>query len=85
MDCIFNNYIPETAGRIIILRPTSKTFVNGLAATYDTSYHPMLKDYISEREYSYAINKIVDDLFMMWPCCFCFTYGYLCSLCTLGS
>ena len=84
MDCVFNHYIPETEGRSIILRPTSKTFINGLASSYDTSYHPKLKDYISEREYSYVINKIVDELTMMWPCCFCFSYGYLFCLCTVG-
>jgi hypothetical protein len=21
---------------------------------------------------------------MMWPCCLCFSFGYLCALCTLG-
>lgn len=84
MDCIFNKCIPESDERRIILRPTSKTFINGLASSYETDYNPRLKDYISEREYSYVINKIVDELSMMWPCCFCFSYGYLCCLCTVG-
>ena len=84
MDCLFNNLIPKSQDNKIILRPTSKTFINGIAQSYDTTFPSQLKDILNEREYSYAINKVVDDLSMMWPCCFCFTYGYLCSLCTLG-
>ncbi len=84
MDCAFNKLIPEETNTRIILRPTSKTFINGLASTYDTTYNPLLKDYITEKEYHYVVNKVVDELSMMWPCCFCFTYGYLFSICTLG-
>ncbi len=84
MDYIFNNFIPRSEENKIIIRPTSKTFINGIAQSYDTTYPEELKDYISEREYSYMMNKIMDELMMMWPCCFCFTYGYLFCLCTLG-
>src|SRR5689334_1141626 len=84
MDCYFNKYIPKSEGNRIILKPTSKTFINGLAASYETTYYPILAKYISEKEYNYAMNGIADELFMMWPCCFCFTYGYLFCLCTLG-
>jgi hypothetical protein len=84
MDCIFNKFIPLTDEQKIILRPTSKTFINGMAPSYDTTYPEELRDYISEREYSYMINKIIDELTMMWPCCFCFTFGYMFCLCTIG-
>ena len=84
MDCIFNKLIPLTDEQKIILRPTSKTFINGMAPSYDTTYPEELRDYISEREYSYMINKIIDELTMMWPCCFCFTFGYMFCLCTMG-
>jgi hypothetical protein len=84
MDCLFNTQIPKSSDKKIILRPTSKTFISGLASSYDTNFPEQLKGYISEREYSYMINRIVDELTMMWPCCFCFTYGYMMSLCTLG-
>lgn len=84
MDCVFNSCIPKTEGKTIILRPTSKTFINGLAASYETVYYPVLKDYISEKEYLNAMDRIIDELFMMWPCCFCFSYGYIFCLCTAG-
>ncbi len=84
MDCVFNKQIPKSEAKRIILRPTSKTFISGIAQSYDTTYPEQLKDYISEREYSYVINRIVDELSMMWPCCFCFSYGYIFCLCTLG-
>ncbi len=85
MDCCFNKSIPKTEGKTIILRPTSKTFINGLAPSYETTYYPVLENYISEREYIIAMDRIVDELTMMWPCCFCFTYGYLFCICSVGT
>jgi hypothetical protein len=84
MDCLFNTQIPKSTDKLIILRPTSKTFISGLASSYETDFPEQLRGYISEREYSYTINRIIDELTMMWPCCFCFTYGYMMCLCTLG-
>ena len=84
MDCLFNKQIPKSTSNKVILRPTSKTFISGIAPSYDTTYPEELREYISEKEYSYMINKIVDELSMMWPCCFCYTFGYLFSICTIG-
>lgn len=84
MDCIFNKCIPESSNNKIIIRPTSKTFINGLAQSYDTTFPNELSNIISEKEYSYAINKVIEDASMWWPCCFCLTYGYMFSICTLG-
>ena len=84
MDCIFNKFIPKSSNKKIILRPTSKTFISGIAQSYDTTFPNELSNIISEKEYSYAINKVIEDAIIWWPCCFCLTYGYAFSICTLG-
>jgi len=63
----------------------AKTFINGLASSYDNSYNPKLRGRISEKEFNYIMNKLNEELLMLWPCCFCFLYGYVMSLCTLGN
>jgi hypothetical protein len=47
MDCLFNTQIPKSSDKKIILRPTSKTFISGLASSYDTNFPEQLKGYIS--------------------------------------
>lgn len=42
MDCCFNRYIPKSTSDTIIIRPATKTFVNGMAEAF--SY----KDYKEE-------------------------------------
>ena len=34
MDACFNRYIPKSSDDTIIIRPASKTFVNGMAEVY---------------------------------------------------
>ncbi len=84
MDYLCNKYVPNSSTRRVILGPTSKTFINGLAASYDKSFSPYLKGYITENEYYYAMDRIECDLSSYWPCCFCFSYGYIFCLCTVG-
>lgn len=30
------------------------------------------------------MERLNDDIVNMWPCCYCFSYGYFCCLCTVG-
>jgi hypothetical protein len=62
----------------------AKTFINGLASSYESKLPEQLKGIVDENEYNSIIGTINDELFLMWPCCFCFSYGYLFSICTIG-
>ena len=43
MDICFNRYIPKSTDDVIIIRPASKTFVNGMAEAYSMEdYDPKL-------------------------------------------
>ena len=37
-DRLFNMQIPESTDSVVVLRPNSKTFINGLAGTYQEEY-----------------------------------------------
>ena len=67
-----------------ITNNTAKTFINGLSSSYDSTFPPQLNGIIDNVEYNSVIGTINDELFLMWPCCFCFSYGYVFSLCTIG-
>ena len=84
MDCIFNKSIPRSTSNVLIIRPTSKTFITGLAGSYDETYSQLLVDRISVEQWSGAIGKINEALFFYWPCFMCMSFGYCFSLCTLG-
>lgn len=30
------------------------------------------------------MTNLIDELIMMWPCCYCFSFGFVFSLCSLG-
>lgn len=34
MDCVFNAFIPKSTDDMIVIRPASKTFINGMAESY---------------------------------------------------
>ncbi|OMJ78091.1 hypothetical protein SteCoe_22202 [Stentor coeruleus] len=84
MDCIFNKQIPESTENIVIVRPSSKTFITGLASSYDETYQKILKNRVSLEEWSSALAKINEVLFFYWPCFMCMSFGYCFSPCTLG-
>lgn len=84
MDCCFNRMIPKSDGGCAVLRPVSKTWVNGLSSSYDEQYPPMLEGRIETVEFKQTISEINDALFDYWPCFFCFGFGYFFCLCTLG-
>ena len=85
MDCILNKLlIPKENDKIIILKPSSKTFIDGVASSYETTYSEKLRKYISENEFEYIINNINEELILMWPCLFCFSFGYVMCPFTAG-
>ena len=84
MDCLFNKQIPDSTPTRLILRPNSKTFINGIASSYEIIYYEELKPYVRQIEYNHHMTRIIEGLTAMWPCIYCFSFGYICSLCTLG-
>lgn len=84
MDCIFNKKIPKSTNKHLVLRPNAKTFVNGIASSYEIVYFEELKPYVREIEYTHHMTRIIEGLTIMWPCMYCLSVGYLCSLCTFG-
>ena len=83
-DCIFNAAIPSSTPTKIVIRPSAATFVTGLAKAYDETYPEQLRPYLSQREFSQMMEAINDALLTYFPCCLCWTIGYLCCLPTLG-
>jgi hypothetical protein len=85
MDCIFNSYIPKPRSNEIIYKPSSKTFINGLASSYDFYYdHSLIGPFMKEAHFNYLTNCLNEELYRNWPCTICFLCGYICSPCTLG-
>ena len=64
--------------------PIGKCCICGLYNAYDPTYPPELSEYIDETEYSILIEEINDRLTQYWPCCCCFVFGYLCTICSCG-
>lgn len=85
MDCLFNNKIPDSTPTTQIYRPSSKTFITGIASSYAFYYDKMiLGTLMKESQFNYLTNSINEELFSFWPCTLCIACGYLCSPCTLG-
>lgn len=84
MDWCFNKCIPKSTQSRVILKPTSKTWVNGLASSYDNKYPQLLIGKLDEKDFAQSIEAINSTLFNYWPCLFCFTFGYCFCLCTFG-
>ena len=64
--------------------PTGKCCICGLYNAYDPEYPTELSKYIDETEYSILFEEINDRLTQYWPCCCCFVFGYLFTLCSCG-
>ena len=58
--------------------------MNGLARSYEEKYFQELKSRISEEKFIECIQRINGNLDNMWPCCFCFSFGFLACLTTGG-
>jgi len=83
-DCICNKYIPEGSKTSVILPPITKTFITGLASTYDSTYDNILLPYIDKKEFTRIIEKLNSVLFSNFPCCGSLLCTYVLALCTLG-
>lgn len=85
MDCLFNKQIPQSSNNELIFPPAGKTFITGLAFSYQFYYDPtILGSKIKETQFNYLMNSLNDELYTYWPCPLCFYSGYLFSPCTLG-
>ena len=38
LDWLFNMQIPESTDKVVVIRPSGKTFVTGLASCFDEEY-----------------------------------------------
>ena len=84
MDCICNKQIPKSSETRVILGPRRKTWINGFCPAYSTDYPSELQGYINSEQFENMMENINEAIVEYMPCCFCFAYGYICCLCTLG-
>lgn len=85
MDCLFNRQIPLSTFDSIIFKPKGKTFISGIAFSYDFFYDKnFIGDLMADSQFNYLTNALNDELYSYWPCTLCFCFGYLFSPCTLG-
>ena len=85
MDCLFNLQIPPSSTRTVVVRPKGKTFITGVASSYDITFdEKRLGDYIKESEYAYLIGFLNDTIKSYWPCTASIWFGYILSPITLG-
>src|SRR6476661_5020108 len=85
MDCICNLKIPKSGEHTYIIRPSTKTWINGIPLGYEDYYDAsLLKNYLTEKEFSSIMEQINDSIYEYAPCSYCFWYGYVCCFCTLG-
>ncbi len=86
MDCVCNKNIPESTPDRIIIRPAGKTWINGLASRYSDEFpKDLLGKYMTQKEFQEFIGNVNNSIEYFWPCPLCFGFGYVCSLCTLGT
>ena len=83
-DHICNQVIPSSTKTRVIFPPITKTFISGLASTYDSTYYEILIPYIDKNEFKRIMDKLNSLLFSEFPCCGSLFCTYLLSLCTLG-
>lgn len=84
MGCICKGKIPKSTNKSMVLRPNGRIFINGLSDSYEIIYFSQLEPYIKEIEYTHVLERIIEGNAAMWPCDYCFLFGYVCSLFTAG-
>ena len=88
MDSLFNRCtIPESTALVLIVRPSGKTWVTGMASRFDTERYNDLffgSTGLSEREFVHIIDQLNDLIYSNWPCMLCQCLGYSLCLCTLS-
>ena len=86
MDCCFNRYIPKSKPDLLVIRPSSKTFVNGMAESYayDAYEEHAMKGILTQSEFQAVVERINNAIYNEYPCPGCQLFAYCCCLCTLG-
>ena len=88
MDSLFNGCtIPDSSALVLIVRPSGKTWVTGMASRFDIdSYNPQFFDQtgLIERVFIHIIDQLNDLIYSNWPCMVCQCLGYSLCLCTLS-
>lgn len=84
-DWLFNLQVPKSTDRVVILGPASKTFVTGLARSYDEDYdYDRLKKHLNLNQFNQIIERINNNLNAAFPCNLCYIFGYICCPITFG-
>ena len=70
MDCCFNRFIPKSTNDMLVIRPASKTFINGMAEAYsfDDYDERFLKGILFQREYDAIVERINNAIYSEYPC-----------------
>eukprot|EP00347_Sterkiella_histriomuscorum_P009196 403342157 len=86
MDPLFNKLVPQSKPKVFIIRPRGKTFITGLASSYDEDSFDegILGKNISQREFKKIVEKLNETIIENWPCSTCQLIGYMFCPCTLG-
>ena len=85
MDCCFNLQIPKSSPGCVVLWPSSKTFLSGMAESYQVKYdNEQMKGYLTSNEFSQCLNEINNATYSEFPCPGCMLFGYCCCPCTAG-
>ena len=84
MDSCFNLQIPASTDKVVVIRPKGKTFITGIASSYECKYdEARLKDYISLAEFTYVIELVNASIHSHWPCSLSIWIGYILAPFTL--
>eukprot|EP00455_Lapot_gusevi_P050435 TRINITY_DN730_c0_g1_i1.p1 TRINITY_DN730_c0_g1~~TRINITY_DN730_c0_g1_i1.p1 ORF type:complete len:166 (-),score=22.27 TRINITY_DN730_c0_g1_i1:155-652(-) len=84
MACGFCRCLPPSRPGVVVVPPVSSTCIGGLYSAYEEDFPPELDTYMSPQEYQDAMSQINDTLSNFWPCCYCFSFGWMCCPCTFG-
>ena len=85
LDRLFNLQVPASTERVVVIRPSGKTFVSGLASAFDEDFDAdLLKGFMTMLEFTKMVEAINDELANIFPCLFCWIIGYVLCPFTLG-
>ena len=70
---------------MVVIRPSAKTFINGMASAYDEDFDfDLLTSHMTNNEFTYMMERLNDTFSSQFPCAFCWIMGYICCPFTLG-
>lgn len=59
------------------MEPIGIRFVTGIASSYDDDFPPELDGVLEPEEFMLVMNRINKSLSDYWPCCLCFSFGFV--------